>query len=321
MKRLMVLSLIIAGMVLTVGFSTPTQAQSPANDLKPTFISPTPTPGLYVNGWPPFTISYPKEWGEAPLSPGDVFAAGVAHPEVAPGACAPLLRIDVFPSVLPLEEWAKIVMPFMVQIYTDIKVLSDKPSQLKDGTPAREVEWEGVLKYDPTLGSIKNGPKISNFVLMTKKDLAWVQITMIDIEKIGEDLKKYAYSLTFQPGREEPVNVPPDVRAFLDMYSVDRVNGDVKTLMAHHSDRFRHSGANKTFYEQILRNDPASVSQMGIISCKATVTVFEARGDKAYVDGFFLVKTKGDANALKTPMSFQQIINEHGEWKWFGNQK
>jgi hypothetical protein len=39
------------------------------------------------------------------------------------------------------------------------------------------------------------------------------------------------------------------------------------------------------------------------------------------VDGFFLFKAKGDANALKVPMQFQQIINEHGQWKWFGNQK
>jgi hypothetical protein len=37
--------------------------------------------------------------------------------------------------------------------------------------------------------------------------------------------------------------------------------------------------------------------------------------------GFISEKAKGDTNALKTPMEFQQIINEHGQWKWFGNQK
>ena len=45
------------------------------------------------------------------------------------------------------------------------------------------------------------------------------------------------------------------------------------------------------------------------------------RGDKAYVDGFFLEKAKGGTNALKIPMLFQRIIDEHGQWKWFGNQK
>ena len=51
------------------------------------------------------------------------------------------------------------------------------------------------------------------------------------------------------------------------------------------------------------------------------MTVFEPRGDKAYVDGFCLSKAKSDANALKAPMIFQQIIKENGQWKWFGNQK
>jgi hypothetical protein len=78
---------------------------------------------------------------------------------------------------------------------------------------------------------------------------------------------------------------------------------------------------NKAFMEQFWRNDPASPIQRGTISCEATVTVFEAQGDKAYVDGFMLDKARGDANALKVPMVFQQIINEHGQWKWYGNQK
>jgi hypothetical protein len=30
---------------------------------------------------------------------------------------------------------------------------------------------------------------------------------------------------------------------------------------------------------------------------------------------------KGEATDTKIPILFQQIINEHGEWKWFGNQK
>ena len=64
-----------------------------------------------------------------------------------------------------------------------------------------------------------------------------------------------------------------------------------------------------------------SPGQRGVTSCEPTVTVFEPRADKAYVDGFFLTKAKGDANAVKSPIVFQQIINEHGQRKWFGNQK
>ena len=87
------------------------------------------------------------------------------------------------------------------------------------------------------------------------------------------------------------------------------------------SDRFLFSGASKAFAEQMFVSGPYSPVLTGVILWEPTVTVFEPRGDKAYIDGFFLAKAKSHANAGKIPMGFQQIINEHGEWKWFGNQK
>jgi len=237
---------------------------------------------------------------------------------------SPVLTIGVFPAPSPLEDWAKLTMPTWVNLFTDIKVLSDKPSQLKDGTPAREVEFEFVPKYDLTGRSIKNFPKNYGLLLMAKKDVTWVSIMLTDYPgKLGEDLRGVVYSLTFLQGREEPVKVPPDVRAFLDMWCVDMMSHDLKTIMAHFSDRFRHSGTSKPFIEQVFRNDPFSPIRQSLISCKPTVTVFEARGDKAYVDGFILNvdKVKGETTTTKIPMLFQQIINEHGQWKWFGNQK
>jgi hypothetical protein len=205
---------------------------------------------------------------------------------------------------------------------TDIKILSDKPSQLKDGTPAREVETEYLYKVDPTGRSVKNGPKKNGFLLVTKKDVTWVGILLGGDEgTLREDVKRIAYSLTFQPDREKPVQVPPDVRAFLDMYCADAVSHDVKAIMAHYSDRFLYSGAGKAYTERLFWDDPTCPIRRGVISYEATVTVFEPHGDKAYMDGFFLSKEKGDASALKSPMSFQQIINEHGQCKWFGSQK
>jgi hypothetical protein len=314
MRKLIVLSLLTAIVLLAAGFSTATHAQTPPNDLKPTFISPTPTPGLYVNGWPAFTVTYPKEWVEAPLlGPFSVFRVGVARPDLSPPTFMPSLAIIVVPNPLPLEEWAKWFMPTFLQFGTDIKVLSDKPTQLKDGTPARELEIEYAEKT--------TGRKANQFGLMAKKGLVWVTIWLNTTEKASEDLKKIASSITFQPDREKPVQVPPDVRAFLDMYCADMVSGDVKAVMVHFSDRFLWGGMSKPFAEQVFRNDPNSPLRQGLISYEATVTVFEPRGDKAYVDGFFLQKTKGDTNAVKIPIFFQQIINEHGQWKWFGNQK
>jgi hypothetical protein len=317
MKKLIVLALLMAVILLVAALA---HAQAPADDLKPTFISPTP--GLYVNGWPPFTVSYPKELTEVPpAGPGCVFMAARISPDSYP---ATVLSIAVFPNPLPLEEWAKLHMPLWVQLWTGIKVLSDKPSQLKDGTPAREVEFEFVPKPGGTLGSstITDARKNYGLLLMTKKDVTSVEVLLSDVRgKLGEDLRGVAYSLTFLPGREEPVQVPADVRAFLDMYSADMVSGDVKAIMAHYSDRFRHSGGGKASIEQMFRNDPSSPIQRGVISYRPTVTVFEPRGDKAYIDGFYLYKAKGDANALKWPMGWQEIINEHGQWRWYGDQK
>ena len=306
MKKLIAISLIMAVMLLVGFFSAPTQAQSPASDVKPTFI--TLTPGLYVHGWPAFTVSYPKDWVVMPPGLGNFFKVGAPRQNPPP---SPQLTISVSTSPLPLEDcWAKGLMPMYLMIGTDIKVLSDKPSQLNDGTSTREVEVEFVLK---------NGPKLNNFILMTKKDLAWISITLMDDKgKIGEDLKNYAYSLTFQQGREEPVKVPPDVRAFVDKYASDVVSGDVERIMANFSDQFLHRGQNKAFFEKYFRQ---ILTQWVNITSEATVTVFEPRGDKAYVDGFFLGKGKGSPNALKGPMAYQQIIKENGQWKWYGNQK
>jgi hypothetical protein len=315
MKRPMVLSLLTAAvMLLSADFSAPAHAQTLSADLKPTFLSPTP--GFYVNGWPAFTVTYPKEWVEQPPFPGQVYRAAVARRPPLPG-----LIIGVVRTPLPLNDWAKIFMPMYLLTGTDVKVLSDKPSQLRDGAPAREVELEYVPKFDPGTGSLKDVPPISAVLVLTKKDATWVSIQLIDAKKIGEDLKQLAYSLTFLPGKEAPVQVPPDVRAFLDMYCADVVSGDVESIMGHFSDRFLQSSATKTNMQQWYRNDPASPVRRGVSAQETIVTVFEAHGDKAYVDGYHLTKAKGDANVLKGPIGFYQIINEHGQWKWFGNQK
>jgi hypothetical protein len=316
-KKLTVVLLAVALVLST----TPIHAQAPGTGLKSTFISPTP--GLYVNGWPAFTVSYPKEWVELPpQTPVAVYQVMNPRPDLPP---SPVLTIFVFPSPLSLDDWVKSIMPIWVTVFRDIKVLSDKPSQLKDGTPAREVEIQMAPKLFSPTGEISSGGeghKISAVYLATKKDLTWVTIFIAgDREKPPEEWKQIAYSLTFLADRETHLNVPPDIRAFLDMYCADMVSGDLKAIMAHYSDRFIHSGMNRAFHEQWFRNGPISPIQTGITSCEVTVTGFEARGDKAGIDGFFVEKAEGTANPLKLPMRWQQIINEQGQWKWFGNQK
>jgi hypothetical protein len=314
MRKVIVALLITAVMLLVGGLSAlaQTQSQSPASDVKPTFI--TLTPGQYVHGWPAFTVSYPKEWVEQRLIPGENFRVGLPRPSLPP---IPLLTISVSPNPLPLENSAKMFITMLGPVGKDFNVLYDRPTQLKDGTPAQEAEFEWVLKAD------KNEVKRNTFLLATKRDLAWILIILHgDKGKISEDLKNINYSLTFLKGKEEPLKVPPDVQEFLDKYCSDIASGNVERIMANFSDQFLNSGMNKAFFEQWFRNSPASPVKRATTLAEATVTVYEAKGDKAYVDGFLRPKVIDDAKPrLKAPIAMQQIIKEKGEWKWYGIQK
>ena len=97
MKKLIVLAIIMAVILLVAALA---QAQSPANDLKPTFISPTP--GLYVNGWPAFTVSYPKEWVERPPVPDILFYRRATPtgfiPRFLSGPHSTLLSLNIAPT-------------------------------------------------------------------------------------------------------------------------------------------------------------------------------------------------------------------------------
>ena len=107
MKKLIVVLLITAVMSLVGSFSTLTQAQSPASQVKPTFLAPTP--GIYVHGWPAFTVSYPKDWVEQPLRLGEVFR--VAAPDSKTFPRVPNFSVLVFPAPLPIDKWSNILVP------------------------------------------------------------------------------------------------------------------------------------------------------------------------------------------------------------------
>jgi hypothetical protein len=146
-------------------------------------------------------------------------------------------------------------------------------------------------------------------------------ILVSDKGKVEEDLKNYAYSLTFQQSREEPVKVPSDVREFLDKYCSDMVSGSAERILANYSDQFSHNTMNKAIMEQWFRNDRFSPIQRGVTLSEAIVTFFETQGDKAYLDGFYNSKGRDDTKPLKLPIGGQQIIKENGRWTWYGNQK
>ena len=307
MKKYLVFS--VLSLILAIVWGGQVAAQNPEVVAKPSFIALTP--GQYVHGWPAFTVSYPKEWAVQPLFPGEVFRVGAPRPSLPP---LPILAIAAFLNPADISGSANILAGVFRQSGgKDIKVLYTKPSQLQDGTPAQESEIEWVLP---------NGVKFNTFLLVTKKDNIWILVDLHnDQGMIGDDLKRIVYSLKVPQGKDESVEIPRDVRDFLDKWCADVVSHDADRIMANFSDQFLNSGAKKAGLDQFFRNNPFSPIQRGTISCEPTVTVFEAQGDKAYVDGFNLEKSKGDANPIKMPMSFQQIIKENDQWKWYGNQK
>jgi len=293
MKKLIVLPLITAVMLLTWGSVAPAHGQDTAKDDKPTFYHLIP--GTYVNGWPRFTIHYPKDWVEEPHLPQEAFRARAPGPGHHPDfAVTP----DSLP--VPLDKVAGFWMSYFKAIDKDVTVVSDKPSQLKDGTPAREVVYQMV----------ENGAPLHIFALGTMKGGVVVATVVGSTTKIGEDLKGILYSLQYEPGKDELVEVPPDIRAFLDKFSSDMVSHDIAKVMTCYSDRYLDSGTKKGEVERFWKQLIGSIT-----SSEVGITDFEGTGDKAYLTGFHSV------NGLRHPLGGTSIIRENGEWKWYGNQR
>jgi hypothetical protein len=295
MKRLTTPSVMIALVLLAGSVIAPSRAQAPTTDDTPTFYRLVP--GTYVNPWPAFTVRYPNEWVE--YRPGaQQFALLVGTPDFSEK-----LTIDIG-NPTPLDKTSDT----LVTIYKhnggkDVTVLSDKPSQLRDGTPAREVEIKAV--FPPNRGDT------NFFYLATKKgDMPQVGMTLTSTRVIGKDQKAIAYSLQYEAGKDEPVKVPPDIQEFLDRYRNDMLSHDLQKAMTLYSDGYLSSGNRKGEVERLWRSVISAIT-----SFEVSITDFVAAGDKAYLAGFTVI------NGSKWPFGGASIIKENGEWKFYGNQR
>ncbi len=96
MRKSIVLSVATAFLLLAGTPSISSFAQDTSNDQTPTFYRLVP--GTYVNGWPRFTITYPKNWVERPPR----FLAGEVLAATAPGpAKSPSLGVVIIPFPVP----------------------------------------------------------------------------------------------------------------------------------------------------------------------------------------------------------------------------
>ncbi len=270
----------------------PCSAQTPATDDTPAFYRLVP--GTYVNGWPRFTVTYPKDWVEAlgvtfqafrakPLGKtGDAFNVALAGPGTLDKAvedAASLLRMGAM---------------------KDVTIVRDKPTQLSNGVPAREGEIRGI----------RNGLPFSWACLAVKHGDV---VIFLSVESRGdriEDLKTILHSLRYELHKDKPVKVPPDVQEFLDSLSSAWVARDLPKVMYHYSDRYLNSGIRKGEMERYWRQGIGSVTAHTFC-----ITEFVPAGDTAHLAGFTI------RNGVKNGLRMASITRENGKWKWYGNQR
>jgi len=290
-----IVALVVAAVMSLAGsFLTPCRAHDAAKDEKPTFYRLTP--GVYVNGWPRFTVSYPRDWVEQRPQGDWVFRAGVPGPVPFPA-----FAVAVVSSPFHLDKFSEVSVPLFSTTAEKVTVVSDKPSQLRGGIQAREIELQMVM----------NGTPLNMLCVATKKGNVWIVTGVMSSRgKIGEDLKAIPYSVDFQQGYDEPVKVPPDVQKFLDKYVSDLVSHDDAKVWVDYSERFLHSGMRKREWGQ-----PGRMSIGYWTTSAVGITDFVPEGDRAYLAGF-VNSDLGKAMLLET-----SIIKENGDWKWYGNQR
>jgi hypothetical protein len=297
MKKLIVISVIMAFILLAGSSFASAHAQDTAKEDKPTFYRLIP--GVYVNGWPRFTVTYPKDWVEHTPYPQEVFRVGVSGPTPEGWFSVTTAPLS-YPDLPSLDKLADHLLNFF-RAAKDLTIVSDKPSRLRDGSPAREVEIKMIM----------NDVLVAHVFLTTKMLDLWISPGVGSRSgKISEDLKAILYSLTYQPGKDEPVKVPLDVQEFLDRNCNDLLSHDLAKIMANYSDGFLNSGWRKGEMERFW------MQRIGpITSVEVGITDFVAEGDKAHLAGFI------SRNGAKYVLKETSIIKENGEWKWYGNQR
>ena len=302
MKKLIVLSMIMA-LALSVWSSfTSTHAQDSAKEEKPTFYRLIP--GTYVNGWPRFTVPYPKDWVEATPLPQEAIRA------VSPGGTGDVFVVGVgpFPALFgqPMDKAADLIAgSFKAISAKDMTVVTNRPSRLSNGTPAREIELRGIM----------SGLPFNYFCLGVEHGDVWIMLQVSSQSgRIGDHLRAIVYSLQYEPSKDEPVKVPPDVKEFFDSLRNAVISHDLPKVMTHYSDRFLNSGVRKGGFELFLRE--MAMPRFNLItSFEEIITDFISAGDRAHVAGFAV------RNRIKFPFIPTSIIKENGEWKWYGNQR
>ena len=115
-------------------------------------------------GPPAFVIEYPDSYVNDPLQPNQVIRAqsppfGVPAFEIA--------VIDPPKEGGKLEDHGKNYAKILESLGTNVRILSQKPTKLKDGTPAQETiiewKWQGTTPFLSLVVAVMKDNKIVSF--------------------------------------------------------------------------------------------------------------------------------------------------------------
>ncbi|MEE4601815.1 MAG: serine hydrolase [Desulfobacteraceae bacterium] len=115
-----------------------------------------------------------------------------------------------------------------------------------------------------------------------------------------------------RPPKNPPttVELPTDVKAFINDYDQARFNKDVVKMADRISDQFLYNGVTKQMAVEFLSRNLPYMSEAKII-----ITKFEQKGNEAKIDVWLKDKY------FEAPfMTGSKLIKENENWKWFGNQ-
>ncbi len=297
MRKSIALSVATAFLLLAGTSFISSSAQDATTDQTPTFYRPVP--GTYVNGWPRFTVTYPKDWVERrPF----VDRGGVFRATRTGSANFPALGINVFTHPAPLDKLSDLFMRTYKAMSMNPILISGKTIHLPDGSEAEEFEDTAVV----------GGTTRWEFTLAMKKGEWWIAISVASADgRVGEDLKAIPYSIKFEPDKDKPAELPPDVQEFIDAHRDDILSHDMAKVAGRYSDRYLNSGTRKGEVERYFRQVIG-----GVTSHDLCITEFVPAGDRAYLTGFAIVN-----GTMKVRLSETSIIKENGQWKWYGNQR
>ncbi len=266
------------------------------NDSLPLIANSVPC--LYENGWPAFSINYPAGWIDKTPQPntGIVLWAETS-------SRMPFIQVRVLPNInLPLEYSSRIYLKKLTDIGNNIKLIYEKGIKLKDNTRAQEAEFAFLSN---------TGEKINAYFLTAKKEDTWICVIISsDRGKITKEQKNFAYSLNIKPGEDKPVDLPDDIKKFVNKIESDVLSHDIDVIMHNISDKFLNYGISKSEFESALKMMIQSIASFRII-----ITKIEILENRVNVAGFMKV------NNIHKSFYSDTYIKENDQWKCHGNQK